>query len=225
MGSFLPTLVYNRPELDESPGHNLEFRILGPLEVRSAGEVVELGGTRQRAVLALLLTHANEIVSSDRLIDGLWAGTPPPSATNTLQGYVSHLRKALGEQVIQTRPPGYGIRVGPGELDLHRFEAAVDRGREQLDAGKLEAAARTLRDALALWRGKSLADFAFEPFAQGEIARLEELRLAALEKRIEADLGCGRESELVGGPEQLAAEHPLRESLPNACRLRRALTD
>ena len=162
-------------------------------------------------MLALLLTHANEIVSSDRLIDGLWAGEPPASATNTLQGYVSHLRKALGEQVIVTRAPGYGIQVEPDELDLHRFEAAIERGRAELERGDAEAAARTFRDSLALWRGAPLADFAFELFAQREIARLEELRLAALEKRIDADLALGRESELVAELEQLVAKHPLRE--------------
>ena len=203
--------MYNRRELEESPGRRLEFRVLGPLEVRAGGSVLQLGGTRQRAVLALLLTHANEIVSSDRLIDGLWAGELPASATNTLQGYISHLRKALGEDVIETRAPGYGIRVGPGELDLDRFEQAVERGRGQLDAGETGAAAHTLREALALWRGKALADFAFESFAQGEIARLEELRLAALEKRIDAELALGRESELVGELERLVVEHPLRE--------------
>src|SRR5262245_1533393 len=151
----------------------MEFRILGPLEVVADGTELALGGAQQRAVLALLLTRPNEVVSVDRLIDELWAGAPPRTAANTLQHYVSQLRKLLGADRIETRAPGYAIRVEPGELDLERFEQLVGHG-----------GAEELREALALWRGPPLADFAFAPFARSEIARLDELRLAALEQRI-----------------------------------------
>lgn len=161
-----------------------------------------LGGARQRALLALLLTRANEIVSVDRLVDDLWGGEPPRTAVNTLQYYVSQLRKVLGAERILTQPPGYVIRVAPGELDLHRFERLVERG-----------GAERLREAIALWRGAPLADFVYEPFAQAEIARLGELRLAALEERVELDLALGRHAQLVGELEALIREHPLRERL------------
>jgi DNA-binding SARP family transcriptional activator len=180
----------------------MEFRILGPLEVRKEGHPVALGGARQRALLAMLLTRANEIVSTDRLIDELWGEQPPRTALNTLQYYVSQLRKALGADRIVTRSPGYLIRVEPGELDLERFERLVEEG-----------GAEGLREALALWRGAPLADFAYEAFAQASIGRLEELRLAALEQRLDADLALGRHGELVGELEALVGEHPLREHL------------
>src|SRR2546423_783207 len=178
----------------------MEFRILGPLEVAHEGESVQLGGARQRALLALLLTRPNEVVSTERLVDQLWGAHPPKTALNTIQYYVSQLRKSLGADRIVTRPPGYAILVRPGELDLERFEVLL----AQDDAG-------TLREALALWRGPALADLAFEPFVQVETARLEELRLAALERRLELDLEDGRDAELVGELEGLIAEHPLRE--------------
>ena len=180
----------------------MEFRVLGPLEVVVGGQPVALGGARQRALLAILLTRANEVVSTDRLIDELWGEQPPRAAVNTVQYYVSQLRKALGSDRIVTRPPGYRIRVEPGELDLEHFEALVEAG----GAGEL-------REALRLWRGQPLADFAGEAFAQPEIMRLEELRLAALEKRIDADLALGRHAELIGELETLVGEHPLRERL------------
>ena len=180
----------------------MEFRILGPLEVVEEGRQVPLGGARQRALLAILLTRANEVVSTDRLIDELWGERPPKTAANTLQFYVSQVRKALGADRIATRSPGYLIRVEPGELDLERFERLVEQG-----------GAERLREALSLWRGQALADFAFEPFAQAEIVRLEELRLAALEQRIEADLALGRHAELAGELEALILQHPLRERL------------
>ena len=180
----------------------MEFRILGPLEVVDADRSVSLGGVRQRALLALLLTRSNEVVSTDRLVDQLWGAQPPKTALNTIQYYVSQLRKSLGADRIVTRPPGYLIRVGPGELDLMRFEALL----EQDDVG-------ALREALGLWRGPALADLVFEPFAQGETGRLEELRLVALERRIDLDLADGRDAELVGELEALIAEHPLRERL------------
>jgi DNA-binding SARP family transcriptional activator len=180
----------------------MEFRILGPLEVVDADRSVSLGGGRQRALLALLLTHSNEVVSTDRLVDQLWGAQPPKTALNTIQYYVSQLRKSLGADRIVTRPPGYLIRIGPGELDLERFEALLEQG----DVG-------ALREALGLWRGPALADLAFEPFAQAETGRLEELRLVALERRVDLDLEDGRDAELVGELEGLIAEHPLRERL------------
>src|SRR5262245_40198224 len=180
----------------------MEFRILGPLEVADRGDSLDLGGARQRAVLALLLTRPNEVVSTDRLIDELWGREPPRTALNTVQYYVSQLRKLLGAQRIVTRPPGYAIQVEPGELDLERFERLLERGD-----------AEALHEALGLWRGPALADFAYESFAADEIARLEELRILALEKRIDADLELGRHAELVGELERLVAQHPLRERL------------
>src|SRR6266511_3515237 len=180
----------------------MEFRILGPLEVVEEGREVALGGARQRALLAILLTRVNEVVSTDRLIDELWGEAAPRTALNTLQFYVSQLRKALGADRIVTRPPGYTIRVGPGELDLERFERLLEQGGSE-----------RLREALDLWRGPALADFSYERFAQAEITRLEELRLAALEERIEADLAVGRHAQLAGELEALIVEHPLRERL------------
>jgi DNA-binding SARP family transcriptional activator len=180
----------------------VEFRVLGPLEVEDDAGQVRLGGARQRAVLALLLTRANEIVSTDRLIDQLWPGRPPKAAANTIQYYISQLRKALGADRIETRPSGYLIRVQAGELDLERFERLVTEGGSD-----------SVRAALALWRGQPLADVLHEPFAQTEIHRLEELHAAALERRIEADLALGRRAEIVGELEVLVAEHPLRERL------------
>jgi DNA-binding SARP family transcriptional activator len=183
------------------------------LEVRANAQVIPLGGARQRAVLAVLLTHAGEVVSADRLTEELWGESPPKTAANILQGYVSHLRAALGRGAILTRDPGYVVEVAPAQLDLHRFEALAEEGRQSLAGGDPAIAADRLREALALWRGPALADFAYEPFAQVEIARLEELRVVALERRIEADLALGRHIELVGELEALVQLHPLRERL------------
>ena len=189
--------------------NGLEFRLLGPLEVLEHQAVLALGGGRQRCLFAVLLLRANEPVSSDRLIDALWPGRAPPTAAKTIQVYVSRLRKELGEGRLVTRAPGYLLRVDPGELDLDRFERLLGEARTD----EPETAARKLREALALWRGPALGDLAYEPFAQPEIARLEELRLVALEQRIEADLACGRHRELIGELEALVFEHPLRERL------------
>jgi DNA-binding SARP family transcriptional activator len=180
----------------------MEFRILGPLEVIEGDRSLPLGGGRQRALLALLLTRPNEVVSTDRLVDELWGAHPPTQAMNTVQQYVSKLRKTLGPDRIVTRPPGYLIRVEPEELDLERFERLVGEG-----------GADSLGEALALWRGPALADLAYESFAQEETARLEELRLTAQERRIDADLERGRGADLVAELEQLTAQHPLRERL------------
>jgi DNA-binding SARP family transcriptional activator len=185
----------------------VEFHILGPVEVVEHGRVLPLGGSRQRALLALLLTRANEVVSADRLIDELWPAEPPQNAANALQYHVSQLRKSLGADAIVTQPPGYVLRVGPNELDLLRFERLVSEAAHAAP----DAASELLREALALWRGSPLADVADEPFAQTEIPRLEELRVRALELRFEADLGRGRHADVVGEVEALVREHPLRE--------------
>ena len=193
----------------------MEFRILGALEVSDAGRLLPLGGNKQRALLALLLLSPNEPVSIDRLIDEIWADQPPEAGRKSLQVHVSRLRKALGAGAgaMLTRPNGYMIRVEPGELDLKRFEGLAEDGRRALAVGDPEVAAERLREGLELWRGPPLADLAFESFAQPEIGRLEELRLAVLEDRIEADLGCGRHAELVAEIEALVTDHPLRERL------------
>ena len=196
-------------------GAGMEFRVLGPLEARDGERVMTLGGARQRALLAILLLRAGEVVSVDRLIDELWGDEPPATAAHTVQVFVSRLRKALelgGFSRLRTRAPGYVIELETDELDLARFERLVERARGEIAASP-QAAAATLREALALSRGPALADFAFEPFAQAPAARLEELRLATLEERIDADLACGRHTELVGELESLVREHPLRERL------------
>jgi DNA-binding SARP family transcriptional activator len=188
----------------------LEFHILGPLEVVGEHGPVRLGGPKQRATLAILLLNANRVVSVDRLADDLYSGAAPVTAVTQVQRQISELRKALGdESTIDTQAPGYVIHVVPGQLDLHRFERLTD------EAGRAEprAAAGLLREALGLWRGEALADIAYEPFARSAVERLEEIRLAALERRIEADLALGRHAEAAAELEQLVAEHPLRERL------------
>jgi DNA-binding SARP family transcriptional activator len=186
----------------------MEFRILGPIAVFDEGHPIPLGGPRQRTILALLLTRANEVVSTDRLIDELWGAQAPKTALNALQYHVSQLRKSLAPgEVIVTQEPGYLIRLGADELDLLRFERLLAQAQQSPP----ELAARLLRDALGLWRGPALADLAHESFAQAETLRLEELRLVALERRIDADIALGRNAELVGELEVLAREHPLRE--------------
>jgi DNA-binding SARP family transcriptional activator len=191
----------------------MEFRILGPLEVWDGGCEVSLGGPKPRALLAVLLLHPNEVVPADRLIDELWGEETPARAAAALRVNVSRLRKALPQDVLTTRSPGYVLRVEPEELDLHQFERLVDEGRGLLTRSLLADASNRLREALSLWRGPALADFAYESFAQTAIARLEEIRLAAVELRIDADLVLGRHDELVGELEALVAEHPLRERL------------
>ena len=191
----------------------MEFRILGPLEVWDGGDEVSLGGRKPRALLAVLLLHPNEVVPTDRLIDELWGEDSPDRAAAALRVNVSRLRKSLSQDVLATRSPGYVVQVGPDELDLHHFERLVDEGRSLLARGLAADASGRLRNALSLWRGPPLADFAYESFARTAIARLEEIRLAAVELQIEADLALGRHDELVGELETLVAEHPLRERL------------
>ena len=189
----------------------MEFRILGPLEVVDEGRQLALGAAKQRALLALLLLHANEVVSSERLVEELWDGRPPAKAIKSVQVYVSQLRKALGATRLETRGQGYVLHVEPTDLDSRRFEALVGEARKAVEQGEARRAAETLRIALAVWRGSALADFRYEQFAQAEIARLEELRLTALEDRIEADLALGRDAELVPELEALVGAEPLRE--------------
>ena len=185
----------------------MRFSILGPLEVFDDGQVVPLGGGRQRKLLAILLLHANEAVSPDRLIDELWDEHPPETAAKALQGLVSQLRKRLGPDCVLTVSAGYVLKLDRNELDSQLFERLLaDAGRAPPDV-----AARTLREALALWRGPPLADFAYDDFARNEIDRLEELRLATVEKRIDADLVLGRHDEVIAELEALVAAHPLRE--------------
>ncbi len=191
----------------------IEFRILGPFEVSGRGKPLEVGAGKQRALLALLVLSPGEVVSTDRLIDALWGEDPPASALNSVHVYVSQLRKAFSNGRLQTRGQGYLLALEPEELDLGRFERLLGEGRALLATGQPEGAAETLRAALALWRGPPLSDFACEPFAQIEIARLEELRLAALEERIESDLALGRHVQLVSELEALVREHPLRDRL------------
>ena len=196
----------------------MEFRILGPLEVlNDDGVPVAVGGSRERAVVALLLLSANRVVSSERLADDLWGEHPPEGAAHALRVHVSRLRKALREAgddgMVVTQPPGYLIRVDPAAVDAVSFESLVAEAHEQSAGGHQEKAAATLREALGLWRGPALADVADAPLARAEAARLEEARLAALEGRVEADLACGRHGGLVAEMDALTRAHPLRERL------------
>jgi DNA-binding SARP family transcriptional activator len=191
----------------------MEFRILGPLEVDGDDGSVRLGGTQQRALLAILLLHANAPVSIDRLMDDLWGDERPATAAHTIRVYVSNLRKLLGRERVVTSGPGYLLQVERDELDLERFERLVQEGRDALAVGESERAGERLREALSLWRGPPLSDFVYESFAQSATARLDELRLTALEDRIDADLVAGKHGPLVAELQQLVAEHPLRERL------------
>jgi DNA-binding SARP family transcriptional activator len=188
----------------------IEYRVLGSLEALDGGHPLSLGGLRQRAVLAVLLLHANEVVPASRLIDDVWGDEPPETAANILQGYVSDLRHVLGRDAIVTRGRGYAISVEAGDLDLRRFERLAEAGTQALDHDRASEAAESLRQALGLWRGPALADLD-ESFALAALGRLEELRLGALDRRIYADLACGRHAEVVAELTALVAEHPLRE--------------
>ena len=190
----------------------LEFRILGPLEVVGERGPFELGGPKQRATLAILLLDANRVVSVDRLADELYAGAAPATALKQVQRQISDLRKLLGPASgIETRSPGYTVRLAPDQLDLAVFERMTADATEALAEQDAKRAADLLRQALALWRAPPLADLMYEPFAHAPVERLEEIRLAALEQRIEADLALGRHAALVGELEQLVCDHPLRE--------------
>jgi DNA-binding SARP family transcriptional activator len=196
----------------------MEFRILGPLEVLEAGRSLQIPGGKARALLAILLLNANEVQSTDRLIDLLWGEDPPATADKALQVHVSQLRKALTDarapnSPIHTRPPGYVLALEAHQLDLLQFLQLVDEGRRAKASGDVRSASDRLHGALALWRGSPLSDFTFEPFAHPEISRLEELRLAAIEDRLDADLDLGRHTDVTAELEALVGEHPLRERL------------
>ena len=191
----------------------MEFRILGPLEVWHGGRPLQIRGAKERALLTHLLVHAGEPVSVDRLIDELWGEAPPATARKSLQVRVAGLRRTLGDNVLLTLGDAYGVRLEPGQLDVQRFEQLLSRGSRSLAEGDPVAAAATLDEALASWRGPPLADFAYESFAQPAIARLEELRAHALELRIDAQLELGLHARVIGELEDLVAAHPLRERL------------
>ena len=188
----------------------MEFGLLGPLTVVEGGSDVTPARPKQRALLALLLLRRGEVVPGAQLIEALWGEEPPETAQTALHGHISNLRKLVGPERIRTRPPGYRLDVSPGEVDLARFEALVAQARERDDPAARSAC---LREALALWRGEPLVELRGEPFADREIARLDELRVTALEDRIEADLALGRHHELVPELEPLVTEHQFRERL------------
>ncbi len=178
-----------------------EFRLLGPLEAVVEGNPVPLAAAKPRALLALLLLHRNQVVSTEHLIDELWADEPPARATKTLQVYISQLRKTLGPERLVTRPPGYLLKVAPGELDLERFERLVAEGRKRLADGDAADARDELREALDLWRGPP----------EGPAAHLEERRLAAREDWLHAALESGEAAAVIPELEELVAAQPLRE--------------
>jgi DNA-binding SARP family transcriptional activator len=194
----------------------VEYRILGPLEVVAEGEPVSLGRLKERLVLAVLLLHANEFVSRERLIDELWGPAPPPTASKAVNIYVSKLRQTLtrdGHDPIATGDGGYRLVVDPDLLDADLMSGLVARARERMADGESEAASRLLQEALALWRGPTLAGLQLESFGRDEVARLDELRLAALMDRIDCDLAQGRHEQVLGELHVLVREHPLRERL------------
>jgi DNA-binding SARP family transcriptional activator len=197
----------------------MEYRILGPLEVLDGGQTLAVRGGKLRALLADLLIHANQVVSTERLIDDLWGESPPDTATSALQVYVSQLRKLLESErgtkgsVLARKAPGYVLNMGPDELDRSRFERRAAEGNRDLEDSRFDAASRRLSEALSEWRGEALAEFAYEAFARSEIERLNTLRLSVLEDRISADLARGRHHEVSGELETLVRQHPLREGL------------
>lgn len=191
----------------------VQFALLGPVEAHLDGRRLNLGGPKQRALLAMLLLRANEVVSRDRLIDGLWGEQVPATASRSLDSYVSRLRGVLDVDRIERRAPGYLVRTQPGELDLDRFETLFEQGREQLRGRDAASASQTLREALSLWQAEPLADLLYEPFAATEVPRLYERRILAVEERLDADLALGQGAELVGELEGLVREHPFRERL------------
>jgi DNA-binding SARP family transcriptional activator len=190
----------------------MQFGILGPLEVSADTGAVVPGGAKARALLAMLLLHANEAVSAERLAVALWGEEAPAASTKTVQVHVSRLRKALGDgATVETTPGGYRLHVLPGQLDAERFDQLVDDGRRALAVNEPEHAVALLREALALWRGPALSDLADESFAAADIRRLEERRVAAYELAVDGELACGRHREVIDETDALVAEHPFRE--------------
>ncbi|HEV8248706.1 MAG TPA: AfsR/SARP family transcriptional regulator, partial [Gaiellaceae bacterium] len=191
----------------------MEFRVLGPLEVSEGGRPVALGAPKQRALLAVLLLHANEVVSRERLIDELWGEAPPAHAAKLVQQYVSGLRKVLPAAVLLTRAPGYLLRVEPGRLDLSEFERLLEDARTARAERRNERAADLYGHALSLWRGPALDDVALESFGAREADRLNDLRLAALVERIDLELELGPHAAVTAELELLVARHPYQERL------------
>lgn len=200
-----PPLRTESPE--PRPASRLDFRLLGPLEVVGGEVTLPLSGRNQRAVLALLLLHANRPVSVERMVDELWGGEPPRTATASVQNAISQLRKLLGIERLVTKPAGYVLVVGESELDLARFERLVSEAR----LADPETRIALLTEALTLWRGDALADLELETFAQEEIRRLEELRFTAIEERLDAQIAVGRHGEVIGELESIISRNPLRE--------------
>jgi YVTN family beta-propeller protein len=206
------TAVLTAATVARTKEHSIEFRILGPLEVSDDGREISIRGRKLQSLLAVLLLHAGEVVSRDRLIDDLWGDEPPSTARKTLQVHVSRLRREVGDAIV-SRGGGYSIRVEPGELDLERFERLVADGRQALAKGDREQASELFGEALGLWRGPALPELEGEPFAQAEIGRLEDARLDAIETHIENELALGRHAEAIHELEPLVARHPYRERL------------
>ena len=191
----------------------MQMRILGPFELDDRGQRIMIGGVRQRAVLADLVLHGSEVVPSEQLLVDLWGEDSPPSAANALQAAISRLRRVLPPGRLVTTGPGYMLRIFPAELDAAQFEQRLFEGREALSAGAAAEAVQLLDQAMTLWRGPPLADFRYEPFAQAEIARLEELQLACLEERNDAHLALGSAGALTAELGRMVKDHPLRERL------------
>src|SRR5215218_4760773 len=205
----LPAAPAGHPPV-ELADYRTDYRLLGPLEVLHRGEAVPTGGQRKRALLARLLLEANRTVSIDALVDALWGEHVPSTAVKMVHIYVSQLRKVLPSGTLQTRAPGYRLEVAPEAVDLLRFERLRKEGREALAGGDAGTAAERLTAACALWRGTALGEFS-EPFAAAAAAHLDELRLVAVEDRVDAELALGRHRELVGELQALVASHPFRE--------------
>ena len=191
----------------------MRYELLGPLEVRDGSRTIVLPRGRQRLLLAVLLLHANESLSSDQLIEALWGEAPPATAAASLHNLVSGLRKTLGNGQLVTTGHGYALRVSDGELDVQRFDELVRDADAAFAERDADRAAALLGEALGLWRGRPLADLAYEPVVREHVERLEERRLRAIEERIEADLARGRHAEVLPELDALIAQHPLRERL------------
>ncbi len=191
----------------------MQVRILGPFQLEDGGRQITVGGVRQRAVLAGLVLNANEVIPSEQLLVELWGEDAPLSAANALQAAISRLRRLLASGRLTTTARGYMLRLFPAELDAAQFEQLIFEGRDALAAGVAAEAVQLLDQAMTLWRGPPLTDFRYEPFAQAEIARLEELRLACLEERNEANLALGSAGALTAELGRMVADHPLRERL------------
>ena len=187
----------------------MRFGVLGPLEVSNGDGPLLIGGPKQRVVLAHLVMSANHVVPAEHLIDAVWGDEPPEAAKGTLQAYISRLRSAIGSNVIEGRSPGYVLHAEPDDVDALRFEALLDQARDTTSDPR--AMARTLAEALQLWRGPALADLAGEASLAGDIARLEEVRLQATEEKIAADLELGHHARVIAELEMLTRAHPLRE--------------